>query len=228
MIEQWVDADNESYRWNTTGVSGQVALRLDVNTLETSQLIVDGETFTLAGDGIDTVVPEEEAVVNPTDNAPDSPSPLTGELEEVTFVEAGSYIRSESFDTVYYITNDFQRRPFYNAQTFFTWHDTFDNVVFTTDATLPLLPLGSPMLPKAETVLVKIQSDARVFALGASDEDEGDLLRWIPSEDVAIELYGDDWSDYVIDLPPTLFPRFGEGQDMDRNEIVDKGALKRV
>ena len=225
LIEEMIDIDDNSYKWNASGIGGEISLRLDVNDLSDSLLIVDGDAFTLSGDV--RVIEEGDLTPNPTETTNQATSPVTGELEDVTVVEIGSFVRSESFDTVYYIADDYTRRPFYNSQTFFTWQDSFDSIVFTTDATLQLLPLGGPMLPKAGSVLVKIQSDARVFALAASTEDEGDTLRWIPDEETAITLCGNDWADYVIDLPPTLFPRFREGTEMSENETIDQDLLHK-
>ena len=54
-------------------------------------------------------------------------------------------------------------------------------------------------------------------------------LRWIPTEDVASALYGSGWSDYIIDIPPTLFSRFTFGDVVLENEAkdVDRGVLRQ-
>jgi len=117
-----------------------------------------------------------------------------------------------------------RRRPFVNNQTFFTWQDSFDSVVVVTDATLASLDLGVPMLPKAQVVMMKIQSDPKVYVI------EGDnILRWVQGETVAQELYGEDWSDYIIDVEPTFFARFkmGEGVSSAQDYIFDFAQSKR-
>lgn len=153
-------------------------------------------------------------------------SPVTGKPEAVTQVTAGQYVRSPSFSTVYYITPDLQRRPFFNTQTFRTYA-AFSEVKTVTDATLPLLPLGAPMLPKPATVLVKIESDARTFAVTDAGLDGKPVLRYIPSEAEAIRLYGTAWADYVIDLPPTLWNRFAFGTDIGPFETLPVSHLIR-
>lgn len=155
-------------------------------------------------------------------------SPYNGMEEAVDTVAAGWYIRGEHYDTVYYIEDwqgELVRRPFYDAQTYFTYEDDFDAVHRVTDATLSTLRLVSPMLPKAGVVLVKIQSDARVFALEQDGDDT--VLRWITSEEIAVDNYGGYWADYVIDVSPTLFAHFVMGEDLDSEYRPDMPEMKR-
>ncbi|MFH1766469.1 MAG: hypothetical protein ABH826_00025, partial [Patescibacteria group bacterium] len=123
----------------------------------------------------------------------------------------GDYIKSPYFDTVYYIDSAMVRHPFMDRQTYFTWQDSFDSISVVTDATLMTLQLGAPMLPKPGVVLVKIQSDARVYAVVDSGNMFSPTLRAINDEAVAEAVYGVNWADYIIDLPVTLFPRFQFG-----------------
>lgn len=152
-------------------------------------------------------------------------SPVTGEVEEISTVQAGMYMRSEYFSTVYYLENNedgnLVRRPFMDTQTFLTWQDGWEAVVTVTDATLPTVPLGGPMLPKAGVVLLKIQSDNKVYALEGSN-----TLRLLPSESLAILLYGGNWADYVIDVPVTLWPRFVVGAELAEGDEVDTSVMK--
>ncbi|MBT4856890.1 hypothetical protein HON52_01750 [Candidatus Uhrbacteria bacterium] len=140
--------------------------------------------------------------------------------DDITTVEAGDFIKSDSFSAVYYVTSDCGRRVFMDEKTYFTWQDDYDNLVEVTDETLSELSLDGVMLPKAGTVLVKIQSDPKVYALGAGSTYSPDL-QWVSDEDVAIDLFGDDWADYVIDIEPTFFNKFGVGDDIESAEDFD-------
>ncbi|KKW28533.1 MAG: hypothetical protein UY72_C0069G0007 [Candidatus Uhrbacteria bacterium GW2011_GWD2_52_7] len=51
-------------------------------------------------------------------------------------------------------------------------------------------------------------------------------LRWITSEDVAIDMFGSSWADYVIDVNVTLFPRYESGSDIDDAFTVDMNDMK--
>lgn len=152
-------------------------------------------------------------------------SPVTGETELITSVAVGDYIKSPYFDTVYYVDTGFVRRPFVDSQTYFTYQDSFATIKVVTDATLPTLAMGAPMLPNPGIVLIKIVSDDRVYAVTADGTGEAQL-HWLPSETLAVELYGVDWSDYVIDIPVTLFGKYVSGSEVDSGFTVDLQNMK--
>ena len=84
------------------------------------------------------------------------------------------------------------------------------------------------MVPNHDTVLVKIQSENKVYAVtfgGGLDA----ILRWIPTEELAVDMYGVDWADYVIDVPVTLFSQFQFGADISTSgDIpVNMSTMKR-
>lgn len=150
-------------------------------------------------------------------------SPFNGVSEKITpALKPGDLIRGEHYDTVYVITDDLRRRPFWDAQSFESWGHDWDGVTWVTDATLPCFPLDAPILPKPGTVLVKIQSNPRVYSI-----DNNDTLRWIPNEQVAEILYGSDWADYIIDIEPTIFGRFQMGVDLSQGDAIDRTQLRK-
>ena len=186
-----------------------------------------------ASSSSDVAVPEQDTSSNGTNIAPrqvivggsTGVSPLTGGAEAVSSVTTGQYIRSSDFSTVYFVDDDGVRHPFMDAQTFATYDA--ESVTMVTNATLPELPLGAPMLPKAGTVLVKIVSDARVYVVEENPDDAfSPLLRWIPSEETAIALYGDAWASSVIDVDAALFGHFGVGDAVTEELTVGSTPLK--
>ncbi len=150
-------------------------------------------------------------------------SPFTGKAENITPVSTGQFIRVDASPTVYFVDADGTRRPFIDAQTFLTYGD-FSQVETVSGATLPEIPIGTPMLPKVGTVLVKIQSDSRVYLMESSNGVT--TLRWIATESVAETMFGGRWSDYVIDLPPTMMSRFVTGERITTPITVDRSLLK--
>jgi hypothetical protein len=127
-----------------------------------------------------------------------------------------SYIKSEEFSTIYGLDSLGVRRPFLNEQVFFTWAERFDEVHVLSSVDLAEYPIGSPMLPKAESILVKIQSDPRVyFVVTPEYPQDPPLLRHVPNELVARELFGDAWDRSVIDIEPTFFTQFTLGLPLD-------------
>lgn len=142
----------------------------------------------------------------------------------VTLLPAGSFMKASSWNTVYYIDTTGARRPFLDAQTFFTYATSFAVVMDVEDSYLANYPIGEPMLPKAGAVLVKIQSVNKVYILGDNGE-----LHWITSEALANALYGSDWASYVIDVPPTAWSHFTVGSDITTTAdwSVDSSLLLR-
>jgi hypothetical protein len=142
-------------------------------------------------------------------------------------VRPGDAITVVGSDAVYYITDRGTKRVFINAQSYFTWFDSFENVKEVSMQVVAAFPLEGVMLPKADVVLVKIQSSSAVYAL---TDDNGDLtpeLRMIPSEEVAAALYGADWADYVIDIPPTFFASFDMGDEYTESTNVDSSGMRK-
>jgi len=201
-----------------------------------------GELYVICRDGGDneekaTVYKfaEADSVTEPTDTSSDNSqgsnvaensgeygaSPVTGQQEAISEISTGQFIRSYSFSGIYYIDEDMVRHPFWDANSFFTYADSWNDVVWVTDATLPTMTLGSPMLPKENVVLVKIQSDPKVYAI-----DSDNTLRWVPSEIIANTLYGTGWADYVIDLEATIFARYSVGENMTGSENINGSIMK--
>ncbi len=136
-------------------------------------------------------------------------------------------VRSASSRTIYLIDSSNRRRPIPDEQTFFTWAKSYKEVELIDDEALVAIPLGPTLLPKAGTVLVKIQSVPDVFAIDGTPE--APIFRWITSESLAKSLYGTSWSDYVIDLPPTTWSRlsFGTALKNASDLTPDPSALRR-
>jgi len=176
-------------------------------------------------DAIDGLTTDSEG----RDWAPDSSmtglSPYDGSTQFISNVLPGELIRSEHYDSVYYVTSNLTRRPFWNSQSFFTWAGSWGDVVWVSDATLATLTLDAPMLPRAGVVLVKVASDPKVYAV-EGQADGSSNLRWVPTEEVAIALYGSAWADYVVDVEATTMHWYGSGADMAATDVIDTGVMK--
>ncbi len=140
---------------------------------------------------------------------------------------SSDYIKSPSFESVYAVTETGGRRAFMNANAYFTHEDSFDAITPVADADLSHYDLEGLVLPKPGVVLVKIQSVARVYLLEENPDDfYAPILRAIDTEGIAIEMYGANWADYVIDIEPTFFTRFEQGADVLSPESVDISIMK--
>jgi len=146
-------------------------------------------------------------------------------VEEVEI--SADYIKSPSFESVYAVTETGGRRAFMNANAYFTHEESFDVITPVVDGDLSNYDLEGLVLPKPGVVLVKIQSVARVYLLEENPDDAyAPTLRAIDTEEIAIEMYGDNWADYVIDIEPTFFTRFSQGADVLSPESVDISIMK--
>ncbi len=196
IVENTVN--DSSYTWTVPDITEQSVVIVAYGT-DLLEILATDESGAFSVNVEEGAEVEEEEDAEDVDTSEDS--------EEL--LPDGTYMRGESWSTVYYV-EDGSRHPFLDSQTFFTYADDFDDVIEVEDGYLSNYIIGTPMLPKAGTVLVKVQSVNSVYVLEA-----GNTLRWITSEDLAEELFGDDWADYVIDVPVTAWAHFNHGDDVE-------------
>jgi hypothetical protein len=218
--------NNGSYNWTVPSADTTTAkIRVSGTDLSTTLATDTSVAFNIGTSA--TSADDEDEVTAPGTNVFGN-SPVTGEIEEISELHAGDYFRALSYATVYYLAADGTRRPFNDSQTFFTWQNNFNNVKIVTDATLPVYSLGAPMLPKPGVVLIKITSNADVFALETDPNNANKALRrLIPDEATAAAIYGSSWADYVIDVDVTLFSRFTKGTEVSSSYSPDLSIMKK-
>lgn len=127
----------------------------------------------------------------------------------------GDLIRG-NFATVYYYGADGGRYSFPNSQTYFTWFDDFSGVRTISEAELGAIPLYGNVTYKPGTRLLKLQSAPETYAV-----ERGGLLRHLPSENFAEQLYGNDWQELVDDLADSFFPYYTLGDPLQEYEEHD-------
>jgi hypothetical protein len=233
--------DTKSYDWIVPSVETSAAFvkvvlpdasipTHDSSDYAFSIAVADESTEDADDEVLDPETPEEdeEEAGRLFDLPAESTSPHTGLTQGVAQgLEAGDMITGETTQVVYYLDEQGTRRPFPSLQIFLTWADSFDDVRLVSDATLSLIPLGAPMLLKPGRVLVKIPTVPHVYVVEASEDTDKVMIRHIPSEEVAIELFGEDWADYVIDVDLSLFSRFVLGEEVGETEYVAVEGMKR-
>jgi hypothetical protein len=107
---------------------------------------------------------------------------------------------------VYYCGDDGKRYVFPTSSTYFTWYQDFSGVVTLSDADLARIPIGGNVTYRPGTRLIKIVSSPQVYAVS-----RGGQLRQIPNEQIAILLFGTNWSKLVDDLPEGFFTDYKIG-----------------
>lgn len=128
-------------------------------------------------------------------------------------VSAGSVIKGEGNPTLYYLGDDGKRYVFPNDKTYFSWYDDFEEVMEIPLEDLYEYPLGGNVRYKPGAMLVKIQTDPKVYAVG-----ENGRLRWIKSEALAKRLYGNYWNKLVDDVPDSFFTNYAIGEAVEDEE----------
>jgi hypothetical protein len=133
-----------------------------------------------------------------------TPYAPTASTTPITVVPNGSLIKG-SAAAVYYYSGG-KRHVFPNEAVFYTWFDSFSGLYTVSNADLSTIPLGPRITVRPGTYLMKIQSDNRVWAV-----EPGGVRRWVPSESIAVALYGNNWNRLIIDQDVTLWPDYTEG-----------------
>jgi hypothetical protein len=133
---------------------------------------------------------------------------------------AGDLIRGETLSTVYYYASDGSRYAFTGEASYFTWYEDFDDVEWMTDSEIAALPLAGNIVNRPGSFWVKIQSDPKTYAVTPQGQ-----IRWIESEEVATDLAGSDWNQFILDVSDSFFPDYTVGTSlMDAGDAYN-GAL---
>lgn len=139
----------------------------------------------------------EEVVVEPTDQGrlitlPDDGDPAT------------------QYDSaVYFVGDENKRHAFPNDTVYYSWWENFDDVEVIDADEMAAYPLGANMTVRPGTHLVKIQSSPKVYAV-----EPNSVLREIMSEEIAIDLYGAEWSTRVVDIADGFWGNYSVGEQI--------------
>ena len=135
--------------------------------------------------------------------------------------QAGDLIKMDGLSTVYFLGNDGKRYVYPHSSVFFTWHSDFSGVVTISPSELASYPLGSNIVVRAGTKLVKITTDPSVYVVTPNG-----VLRKIASEADAINLFGSLWSRRVIDVSDAFFTNYTIGTALASGEIPAGSLIK--
>ena len=149
------------------------------------------------------------AITAVDDQVPVDEEPIDEPVEEVS-LQSNDLIKLATDSAVYVLGEDGKRHPFPNETTFSSWDYSFDDVVTVDAETMASYLIGGSVTIKPGSYLVKIQSVPKVYTVAPNH-----TLRWITSEELAIELYGVEWAKQVVDVSDALWPRYTEGEPIN-------------
>ncbi|MDD5290160.1 MAG: hypothetical protein PHT40_03125, partial [Patescibacteria group bacterium] len=139
---------------------------------------------------------------------------------QVHAASAGSLIKMAGNPAVYYLGADSKRYVFPNQPTYNTWYADFSGVVTISDTEMYSYSIGGNVTFRPGTKLVKITTDPKVYAV-----EPGGVLRHVPSEAVAVDLFGSTWNKQILDLADAFFapPTYTIGAAL--TTLYPKGSL---
>ncbi|MDP2812734.1 MAG: S8 family serine peptidase [bacterium] len=108
--------------------------------------------------------------------------------------------KNSSNSAVYYIANDGKKYIFPDLKTYHTWYDDFSKIIEVSVEVLDSFPNGGAMPYHQASKLITTQNTNKIYAV----EPNG-VLKYIPSEDMAKKLYGNNWYRLVQDVLPGFF-----------------------
>ncbi|MCR4256338.1 MAG: serine protease [Candidatus Uhrbacteria bacterium] len=118
--------------------------------------------------------------------------------------------RTPAVSSVYCIMADGTRFAFPNDLTFFSWFPDFSDIRLYNATNLASYRLTRNATFKPGT-LVKLRTAPQVYVV----VDGFGTLRWIPSEERVVELWGPAWAGLVFDVPDEFWTNYTVGQPLE-------------
>lgn len=134
---------------------------------------------------------------------------------------AGSLVKTADSSAIYYVGEDGKLYLFPNDKTYFSWFEDFEEVQVVSDETFGAYTLGGNVYYRPGSLLLKTPTSLKVYAVGIGGE-----LRWIESEEMAEEFYGENWNLLVDDVPDSFFTNYFFGEPIDEVTDYDPEAEK--
>lgn len=120
----------------------------------------------------------------------------------------GTLIKSPDSSTIYLVGNDKKKHPFADAEVYNSWKINLENVQLASNEFINSLIFGKSV-KYAPGTLVKTDYSPRVYVVG----DEGEL-HWLANENVAMSLFGNNWSKDIKNISEVLFTDYSTGADI--------------
>ena len=171
-----------------------------------------------AGPGPVTLLLPPTALIQPSNLVQHDPEPAPPLPPDV---QIGSLVKRSDMKSVYFIDQDNRRHAFPNDIVYLSWYKDFSGVQTISAETLAAIPLGSNVIMRPGTYLIKIQSDPKVYAV----EPYG-VIRWVKTEPVAFDLYGSAWNAKIKDVDPTFFINYQVGSDVATSSHPNSSVIQ--
>ena len=133
----------------------------------------------------------------------------------------GSLVKIASLSAVYYLGEDSQRYVFPNERVFYSWYDNFDGVKVISSEDMAKLPLGGLITYRPGTWMVTFVTTADVWTVT-----QGGVLRKLKDEQMAKDLYGENWNQHIHDINDAFYASYVFGDDLETAAQYNKESQK--
>src|SRR3989338_868665 len=122
-------------------------------------------------------------------------------------LQSGNLFKVENNSAVYIIDANLNRLYFPNSEIFYTWFDDFSEVIEIPNTCVDNYPIpdttpyGINYRPGSRLIKVKISPSVYVI-------EPNNTIRKITSEQIARDLYGDNWNSLVRDVSDAFWPNY--------------------
>src|SRR3989339_2003183 len=191
----------------TTDATGLATFTVLSSTAGTSTHTASVDGNTLSGTATVSFTAESSSDSDTGEDADTAPT------ETPISLSVGDRIKSSLSTSVYFYGSDNKRHLFPNEKTYKSWYTDWTGVKIVPVSQLQGISLGHNVTIRPGTVLLKIETDPKVYAV----EPTG-LLRWVPTEARALALYGSNWNTQIIDVPHIYWVDYTFGADITTDQ----------
>jgi hypothetical protein len=121
--------------------------------------------------------------------------------------------------TVYFLDNTGSRHAFTNERVFFSWYEDYTNLHIVSTDVMSDFPLGANVTYHPGNLMVKFPTLNTVYVV-----EQHSVLRAVPSEEVAIDLYGEDWNQMIHDISDVFYGNYTYGEALESASDFDVDA----
>ncbi|PIR74020.1 MAG: hypothetical protein COU35_04750 [Candidatus Magasanikbacteria bacterium CG10_big_fil_rev_8_21_14_0_10_47_10] len=142
-------------------------------------------------------------------------------------LEPGDLFKIPDNPAVYLINDDLNRLYFPTSEVFHSWYDGFENII-----EIPPECTNNYPLPSEAPYAVNYRPGSRLVKLVISPDvfviEHGNKLRRINSENIAEELYGNNWKTLVRDVDDSFWPNYTDRGDDINQSIPHDGMFVKT
>jgi hypothetical protein len=200
-------ANTGTYAWTLPNINSQY-VKVRVSAYDSSANLGSDES-----DAFLTIRPRQSGVTNPLWPSGESLGYVEEQLrlpllDGSGWAYPGDLVKTPEYTTVYLFGYDGMRHYFPNEATFKTWYYDFSKVKIISLNNLVQLRLGKNIVARAGVKLVKAFTSPDVYAVTYNG-----VLRRLPNESTAQQLYGQNWKTKIMDVPDVFWGDYSISSD---------------